>query len=123
MTTAKKVLIVDDSRLTRMIFIKVISTNFPSWEITQAADGASALTAVEHQKFDFISLDHNMPDTTGLEILPQIQSLQPQAHIGVFTANVQQILIKRFEALGAVCYHKPLDERKILQFVNEEQLV
>jgi len=119
MTSCKKILVVDDSRLTRMIFAKVIATNYPQWQVTQACDGKSALEEAAKQSFDFVSLDHNMPDTTGLEILPEMQSLQPNAHIAVFTANVQQVLTDRFNALGATCYNKPLDEKKIIAFIDE----
>jgi len=119
MSIGKKVLVVDDSRLTRMIFTKVIATNYPQWNVSQAIDGKSALKAAQTKKFDFISLDHNMPDATGLEILPELQSLQPGAHIGVFTANVQKVLHGRFTALGVTCYKKPLDQQQILAFINE----
>lgn len=122
MANKKHVLIVDDSRLTRMIFSKVIVSHFGDWDITQAEDATSALELCKKNNFDFISLDHNMPDATGLEILPSLQTLQPNAHIGVFTANVQQVLQDRFSALGAICYNKPVDEAKILQFINAGEL-
>lgn len=117
--SVKNVLIVDDSRLTRMIFAKIIATHYPQWQVSQAENGAQALEQLAKKNFDFISLDHNMPDRTGLEILPKIKELQPDAHIGVFTANVQQVLISRFNRLGATCYNKPLDEKKVLAFLSE----
>jgi len=119
MNSSKSILIVDDSRLTRMIFAKVIASHYEGWDISQAENGTNALAIAAEKKFDFISLDHNMPDFTGLDILPQLQELQPNAHIGVFTANVQQVLTERFTALGAQCYHKPLNEDKILQFIKQ----
>lgn len=118
----KQVLIVDDSRLTRMIFAKVISNHHNDWEIFQAENGTKAIEMAKERQFDFISLDHNMPDMTGLDILPTLKELQENAHIGVFTANVQQVLLSRYEALGKKCYNKPIDEEKILEFIKAGEL-
>lgn len=122
MSSQKHVLIVDDSRLTRMIFAKVITSHHADWQVSQAENGAKAIELAKARQFDFITLDHNMPDATGLEILPTLQELQRDAHIGVFTANIQQVLLNRFKALGAQCYTKPIDENKILEFINSGEI-
>lgn len=118
MSKPKSVLVVDDSRLTRMIIVKLIKTHFDNWNITEATNAKEALECVGSQSFDLISLDHNMPDGTGYEILPEITQLQPQAHIGIFTANIQAVVKKRFEDLGATFYGKPINEDMILKFTG-----
>lgn len=118
MDSQQSLLVVDDSRLTRMIIIKLVTSHFPDWKITEATNAKEALACVDKESFDFISLDHNMPDGTGYEILPHIKSVQPLAHIGVFTANIQDVVRKRFEDLGATFYGKPINEAMILKFTN-----
>ena len=118
MSISKSVLVVDDSRLARMIIVKLIKGHSPDWRITEATNIQEALACVDTQTFDFISLDHNMPDGTGYEILPQISKAQPNAHIGVFTANIQAVVKKRFEDLGATFYGKPINETMIKRFIN-----
>jgi len=102
-----------------MIITKLIRTHFVDWTITEATNAKEALDCVDKEPFDFISLDHNMPDATGYEILPQITACQPSAHIGIFTANVQAVVRQRFEALGATFYGKPINEAMILKFTNK----
>lgn len=121
MAEIKSVLIVDDSRLTRMIIIKIIKTYFENWTITEAVNISQALESAQTTTFDFISLDHNMPDGTGYDILPTLKKLQPSAHIGIFTANMQTVVKQRFEKLGATFYGKPINEAMILNFLNQEQ--
>jgi two-component system chemotaxis response regulator CheY len=118
MGNPKSLLVVDDSRLTRMIIIKLVTAHFSDWKITEATNAKEALECVDRELFDFISLDHNMPDATGYDILPHINATQPLAHIGVFTANIQTVVRKRFEDLGATFYGKPINEAMILQFTN-----
>ncbi|NRA59335.1 MAG: response regulator [Psychrobium sp.] len=120
MSSAMSVLVVDDSRLTRMIITKIISEHFTDWNISHAENAATALQLVKSKKFDFISLDHNMPDQTGFEILGELIESQPDAKIGVFTANVQKALRKRFEEQGAKFYGKPVTEDMILEFIQQE---
>lgn len=118
MSEPKSVLVVDDSRLTRMIIVKLIKNHFDDWDITEATNAKEALECVEDKSFDLISLDHNMPDATGYDILPQVTQLQPNAHIGIFTANIQAVVKKRFEDLGATFYGKPINEEMILKFTG-----
>jgi len=101
-----------------MIITKLIRTHFVDWKITEAANAKEALACVDKEPFDFISLDHNMPDRTGYDILPLLTQSQPMAHIGIFTANIQAVVRKRFEDLGATFYGKPINEAMILRFTN-----
>ena len=119
MAEPKSVLVVDDSRLTRMMIIKMIKTHHHDWPIREAATVSEALACVNSQSFDYISLDHNMPDGNGYDILPQMNITQPTAHIGIFTANIQAVVKQRFEDLGAKFYGKPINEAMIQQFTAD----
>lgn len=118
MSEAKTILIVDDSRLTRIIISKIITKHFPDWTIAAAEDAATALAMAEKQSFDVITLDHNMPGMSGLDAYPSLKALQPAAKIGIFTANVQQSLKKRAEEQGVAFISKPISDDKLLQFIG-----
>ena len=56
MAETKSVLVVDDSRLTRMMIIKMIKTHHHDWPIREAATVSEALECVNSQSFHYISL-------------------------------------------------------------------
>ncbi|NRA54922.1 MAG: response regulator [Gammaproteobacteria bacterium] len=120
MDSCKRVLIVDDSKLTRMIISKIIEENFTDWIVTEAVDATSAIEQAQQNQFDFITLDYNMPGLSGYDVYPILNELQTEAHIAVFTANIQKAVKQKFEALGASFYCKPIDQDVILDFFAVE---
>jgi len=118
MSDVKSCLVVDDSKLSRMIICKIITTNFSQWKVTEAADAEQALEIAKDQSFDLITLDHNMPGMTGIELYPQIRTLQPDAHIGMISANIQKSLKAQAQEQGLEFINKPINEEKLLQFIQ-----
>lgn len=119
MEVVRSVLVVDDSRLTRMMISKIISSHHPKWLIVEAEDAGRALELCEEQIFDYITLDHNMPGITGLEAYPMIRAIQPDTKIGLFTANIQKSTREKSREIGLDFVEKPLSEDKVMQFFNE----
>lgn len=119
MSAVRSVLIIDDSRLTRMMIAKIVTTHNPNWLITEAVDAEQAIALCQEQLFDYITLDHNMPGMTGLEAYPQLRASQQQARIGLFTANIQKSTQQRSEAAGLMFIPKPLSEDKVMTFFTE----
>lgn len=119
MDLVRSVLIVDDSRLTRMMIAKIVSTHHSNWLIEEAENADIALELCKEQLFDFITLDHNMPGITGIEAYPMIREIQPESKIGLFTANIQASTRERTEKLGLDFIPKPLNEEKVMAFFQE----
>jgi len=118
MSQVKNCLIIDDSKLSRMIICKIINTHFTQWKITEAVDGQHGLELAAEQAFDLITLDHNMPGMTGIELYPQLRDLQPTAHIGMISANIQKSLKAQARDQGLEFINKPINEEKLLQFIQ-----
>ncbi|WP_286237317.1 response regulator transcription factor [Neptuniibacter halophilus] len=119
MDPVRSVLVVDDSRLSRMMISKIISTHHSNWLISEAENADQALELCTEQLFDYITLDHNMPGMTGIEAYPQIREIQPDAQIGLFTANVQKSTQEKSESIGLQFIAKPLNEEKVMAFFQE----
>ena len=67
----KTCLVVDDSRVIRMVARKILEElNF---EIQEAADGKAALEACQQKMPDGILLDWNMPIMNGLDFLVELR--------------------------------------------------
>ncbi|UXY14151.1 response regulator [Chitiniphilus purpureus] len=96
----KTVLIVDDSTLSRMLIRNLIVERHPDWTILEAASGEAALELVGTTRPDLITLDLNMPGMNGLEAAVALNAQCPSAKLAVLTANVQDSIRQKVQALG-----------------------
>lgn len=67
-----RVLIVDDYAATRDL-IRAILRSVGFTEMSQAENGADAITLLHGEQFDLIICDWNMPQVTGLEVLKMVR--------------------------------------------------
>ena len=111
-------LIVDDSRMSRMMLKHIIETAHPDWSFDEATNGQEAIDRVKGSGFDFVFLDFNMPVMDGGEAAKQIRPLLPKARIAFLTANVQESTRKLAEDLRIDFIPKPITEDKINRYVN-----
>jgi CheY-like chemotaxis protein len=113
MDTNKTVLVVDDSRVSRMITRHYIVNQHSDWIIEEAATGEEALERVASFSPRLILIDVNMPGMGGVAAAEQLCKLCPQAHISLLTANVQSATRKRAAELGIGFLEKPVSEERI----------
>ena len=69
----KSCLIVDDSKVVRMVARKILEGL--SFKIQEAEDGQQALEACQSEMPDVVLLDWNMPVKNGLEFLQELRAL------------------------------------------------
>ena len=120
MTAKKTVLLVDDSRVARMMTRKMIETDRPGWEIVEAATGEEALEAYSRVLPDFVILDVNMPGMGGLEAAKRLKEVYPQAVITLLTANIQDPVRDQAESLGVGFLSKPVRGDVLMAFLSAE---
>lgn len=116
------VLIVDDSRLARDMVSSVVRSLHPDWTVLVAPGGEEALTMVDGQAPDAAILDYNMPGMDGLQLAGILRERFPALPMGFLTANVQESLKKKAEALGCGFIPKPITTDKIRAFLAEAGL-
>ena len=112
------VLVVDDSKLARIVAGKAIAALQPDWARVEAASAADALEIVGSQKIDIAVLDFNMPDKDGLELAAELRASHPNMPIAVITANVQDEIIARVRALNATFVAKPVTQDALAGFIS-----
>ena len=112
------VLVVDDSRMSRMMLTTIIKDLHPDWNIEAADCGAAALALVSTQTFDLFTIDFNMPGINGLDLAEQLKPLFPNAKMALLTANVQDTIVKKAEALGLQFIAKPITADKVAAFIG-----
>ncbi|MBW8902068.1 MAG: response regulator, partial [Massilia sp.] len=88
MTDPKTVLIVDDSRVSRLMARQFILSARPDWQVEEAATGEAAIESVQGKAPALIMVDVNMPGMGGLAAADRLRALCPTAQIYLVTANV-----------------------------------
>lgn len=112
------VLVVDDSKLARIVAGKAIAALKPDWTRVEAGSAADALSVVGNQRIDVAILDFNMPDKDGLELASELRAQYPNMPIAVITANVQDEIIARVRALNATFVAKPVTQDALSGFIS-----
>jgi|SRR5450830_579189 len=112
---AKKVLIVDDSKVSRMVIKAHVLARHADWQILEAASGDEAIEVVKREVPDFCTMDINMPGMLGTDAAEIILASHPQVRIAIFSANIQESVQSRSKQLGAVFVAKPVTDKSIGQ--------
>jgi two-component system OmpR family response regulator len=79
------VLVVDDE--TVLAEMVSMALRYEGWNITTAADGASAVTAARSNRPDVVVLDVMLPDMSGLDVLRRLRAQNPNLPVLLLTAK------------------------------------
>ncbi|TDK35028.1 response regulator [Rhizobium deserti] len=112
------VLVVDDSKLARIVAGKAIAALQPDWQRIEAGSAADALQILDEQQIDVAILDFNMPDKDGLELAAEIRAKNASMPIAIITANVQDEVILRVRELNATFVAKPVTQEALSGFLS-----
>jgi CheY-like chemotaxis protein len=112
------VLIVDDSKLARMVVASAFRRIQPEWKLVEAAGADDALDAISAKRVDIALVDFNMPGTDGLELIAKIRKIHPGMPVAVVSANLQDEIIARARELNAAFVAKPLTDEALGTFLS-----
>jgi DNA-binding NarL/FixJ family response regulator len=101
---AAGVLICDDSELIRGLLRAIIDTGLGMRVVGEAADGNEAVVEATRLQPDVILLDLAMPKRSGLDALPELRLVAPNARIVVFSGFARTAVADEVIALGAASY-------------------
>ncbi len=111
-----KILVVDDSKTVRNMVKKMLQD--VGHEVFEAEDGEKALEALyEHDWFDLILLDWNMPTMNGYEFLKEIKRHPKWRDIKVMmvtSKNEQESVVEALKAGADEYLMKPFDQKMLL---------
>ena len=113
-----KVLVVDDSKLARMVMASAFRRIRPEWTLIETANADEALAAVSSGVVDIALIDFNMPGTDGLELVARIRKTHPTMPVAVVSANIQNEIIERARGLNAGFIAKPLTDEALAAFLS-----
>jgi len=113
-----RVLVVDDSATMRKIIVKGLrDAGFGACEVTEAADGASALGALRGAEYDLVLCDINMPGMDGLSLVRSARedvTIWPELPIVMITTEGGLEKVEEALASGATDYlRKPFSSEQL----------
>ncbi|PHK93292.1 response regulator [Pseudoroseomonas rhizosphaerae] len=114
---APTLLIVDDSKLARIVAAKAVAALQPEWRRAEAGNAAEALERIGGGGVDVVLVDYNMPERNGLELAAEIRARHPAMPVALLTANVQDEIIAQARALKLAFVPKPATEEGLRGFL------
>ncbi|MEO5366924.1 MAG: response regulator [Magnetococcus sp. WYHC-3] len=111
----KHVLMVDDSRLARMMLRGILTQGLPGWQILEADSAAQALERVADVVPDLALIDYNMPDRDGLSLAIELKQRFPGLSAHLVTANIQDRMRDRALTAGVGFIQKPITRERLLE--------
>jgi len=118
--TAAGVLICDDNDSIRELLSAVVANRPGMRVIGEAADGNDAILEALRLQPDVILLDLAMPKRSGLEALPELRRLVPDARIVVLSGFASSNVEEQVMAFGAASYlEKGADPAAIVTALEE----
>ena len=111
------VLVVDDEEPIRNALKRFLSQQ--NYEVSTAANGAEALEALQRQKVACVLLDVRMPDASGVDLVPKVLELEPNAAVLMLTAVNDAASAALCMQRGAMDYlTKPVDLTDLLRAIQ-----
>lgn len=119
-----KILVVDDSKVARLILIKTLKHVEPNANVIEAENGAIAVELYKQEKPDAVFLDLTMPVMDGYEALEEIMKIDSYAQVVVVSADIQVEARERVLKSGAknMC-PKPISDEKMLSIFMHDLTV
>lgn len=111
-------LIVDDSRMSRMLLRALVADSRPDWRIIEAASGDEAIRLADEHQPDFVSMDVNMPGISGLEAAGRIRIRHPETRIVLCTANIQESTRDAANLAGVHFVAKPITGNSVADAIR-----
>jgi len=113
-----KVLIVDDSKLARIVAAKALAELQPGWSKVEAGSATQAHDLLAGESVDIALIDFNMPEKDGLELAGELRAQFPVMPIAIITANIQDEVIARARGIGATFVPKPVTAEGLQGFIS-----
>ncbi len=115
----KRVLIVDDASVVRLLIKKVLKE--ADFDIVgEAVNGVDALAKYKELKPDIVTMDITMPESNGIQATKDIIAFDANAKIVILSGIDQKDMLWKAIKAGASSYIvKPFENDRILSTLNE----
>ena len=110
MSNKTKILVVDDSKATRIALREILESSFSSCTILESEDGLDGIKSYKENNPDVVIMDVYMPKINGIKALQTILQMDKKAKVVMITAAAKSKLMRQSIGIGAKDYIlKPFD--------------
>ena len=102
MRDVSRVLVVDDSKASRLMMTKVIEASRFTTELTVVDSGEAALRLLNEEPCDVVFLDYAMPGIDGLETACLVQDQMPEVRVVMVSAS-RNPAVEKAARISAQC--------------------
>ena len=118
-TMIKKILIVDDTPVSRRILKSCITRN-EQYEFFEAGDGFDGFEIFKKERPDLTFMDINMPKIGGIECLEAIRKFDPHAMVVMCSSEINPESLKTVTSLGALSViNKPPTKESVQEAISK----
>lgn len=115
----KKILIVDDTHVSRRI-LKSCIVKSEQYEFFEAGDGVEGFEMFKAERPDLTFMDINMPKMSGIECLETIRKFDSNAIVVMCSSEINPETLKIVTSLGALSViHKPPTKESIQEAISK----
>lgn len=113
-----RILIVDDAAITRTLLRAILERN--GHEVNEAATVESGIVQFKAKKPDFVFMDLNLDEDSGIRLFSEVGSSHPEVPFVLITANEQPELERMAADMGIrKILRKPITGKHILQVLEQ----
>lgn len=113
-----RILFIDDDRAGREVAL--YNLREAGYEVASASDGQEGLSLFSPGNFDLVITDFKMPGISGIEVLRQIRSLDPDVPVLVITAfGTMETAVEAMREGACYFIVKPFDREHLLLAVEK----
>lgn len=114
-----KILIVDDSKTSRLLFKAYMPKDEPH-QVFEAVNLPDALDVLREVQPELLVLDYNMPEYSGVEMAQAILRAGYMPKMVLLTANTQKMVVEAATAAGFIqVLEKPVNTEKITALLKQ----
>ncbi len=106
----KRILLVDDSRLSLQLFSALLQAERPQLNVDTCNSSMDALSIICREAYDLVVLDLNMPQISGDELAERLRAEENDTRLCFLTANVQKPVKNRLEDRFGPVFNKPVNQ-------------
>lgn len=117
-TLVRKLLIVDDSKVSRMRIHAFFQSACPHWTIVEAVSGDQALVMAADDPPDFVTMDVNMPGMSGYETAQMMLMRNASIRVVIVTGNIKESSRQVAASLRLNFVAKPVSEASMQQALD-----